>query len=171
MTDRENHEREDHEQAETPTSGSPSRRHFMVGGAALGAFGALSGRKAGRLTSAQARLLDKATAASAASGASIMDVKHVVILMQENRSFDHYFGTLSGVRGFSDPRAHADRRRADPHGVRPVRYKPGPAWTPRLPAAVPTQRPAAENGQTTNDITHAGARSTRAGTPAPWTRS
>ena len=32
-----------------------------------------------------------------------MDVEHVVILMQENRSFDHYFGTLSGVRGFSDP--------------------------------------------------------------------
>ena len=23
--------------------------------------------------------------------------------MQENRSFDHYFGTLSGVRGFNDP--------------------------------------------------------------------
>ncbi len=36
---------------------------------------------------------------------SIMDVEHVVILMQENRSFDHYFGTLRGVRGFSDPRA------------------------------------------------------------------
>jgi phospholipase C len=33
---------------------------------------------------------------------SIMDVEHVVILMQENRSFDHYFGTLNGVRGFSD---------------------------------------------------------------------
>ena len=33
---------------------------------------------------------------------SIADVKHVVILMQENRSFDHYFGTLSGVRGFGD---------------------------------------------------------------------
>jgi phospholipase C len=29
-------------------------------------------------------------------------VKHVVVLMQENRSFDHYFGTLSGVRGFGD---------------------------------------------------------------------
>jgi phospholipase C len=29
-------------------------------------------------------------------------VKHVVIVMQENRSFDHYFGTLSGVRGFGD---------------------------------------------------------------------
>lgn len=35
---------------------------------------------------------------------TIHDVEHVVILMQENRSFDHYFGTLRGVRGFSDPR-------------------------------------------------------------------
>jgi phospholipase C len=32
----------------------------------------------------------------------IRDVEHIVILMQENRSFDHYFGTLSGVRGFGD---------------------------------------------------------------------
>ncbi|MET0794475.1 MAG: phospholipase C, phosphocholine-specific [Polyangiaceae bacterium] len=36
---------------------------------------------------------------------SIEDVEHIVILMQENRSFDHYFGTLRGVRGFGDPRA------------------------------------------------------------------
>ncbi|KVT78855.1 phospholipase C, phosphocholine-specific [Burkholderia territorii] len=35
---------------------------------------------------------------------TIQDVKHVVILMQENRSFDHYLGTLRGVRGFGDPR-------------------------------------------------------------------
>ncbi|GAB1640601.1 phosphocholine-specific phospholipase C [Krasilnikovia sp. MM14-A1259] len=34
---------------------------------------------------------------------SIADVEHVIILMQENRSFDHYFGTLRGVRGFADP--------------------------------------------------------------------
>lgn len=33
---------------------------------------------------------------------TIQDVEHVVILMQENRSFDHYFGTLKGVRGFGD---------------------------------------------------------------------
>ncbi|MFL6606308.1 MAG: phosphocholine-specific phospholipase C [Steroidobacteraceae bacterium] len=33
---------------------------------------------------------------------TIRDVQHVVILMQENRSFDHYFGTLPGVRGFGD---------------------------------------------------------------------
>ena len=36
---------------------------------------------------------------------SIHDVKHIVILMQENRSFDHYFGCLRGVRGFGDPRS------------------------------------------------------------------
>src|SRR5262245_19368628 len=36
---------------------------------------------------------------------TIQDVKHVVILMQENRPFDHHFGTIGGVRGFSDPRA------------------------------------------------------------------
>jgi DNA-binding CsgD family transcriptional regulator len=34
---------------------------------------------------------------------SIRDVEHVVFLMQENRSFDHYFGTLRGVRGFGEP--------------------------------------------------------------------
>src|SRR5580698_9370428 len=35
---------------------------------------------------------------------TIQDVQHVVILMQENRSFDHYFGSMRGVRGFNDPR-------------------------------------------------------------------
>ena len=37
--------------------------------------------------------------------AKLSDIEHFVILMQENRSFDHYFGTLSGVRGYSDPTA------------------------------------------------------------------
>lgn len=36
---------------------------------------------------------------------TIQDVEHIVILMQENRPFDHHFGTLRGIRGFSDPRA------------------------------------------------------------------
>src|ERR1700729_2688051 len=36
---------------------------------------------------------------------TIRDVEHIVILMQENNSFDKYFGTMRGVRGFSDPRA------------------------------------------------------------------
>ena len=33
---------------------------------------------------------------------TIRDVEHVVILMKENRSFDHYYGTLGGIRGFND---------------------------------------------------------------------
>src|SRR3712207_66684 len=48
--------------------------------------------------------LDKAVAIPANNRTgSIADVEHVIFLMQENRSFDHYFGTLRGVRGFADP--------------------------------------------------------------------
>jgi phospholipase C len=48
----------------------------------------------------------KAVAAGPPQGSgSLQDIKHVVILTQENRSFDHYFGTLPGVRGFSGPTA------------------------------------------------------------------
>src|ERR1700733_15385913 len=78
-----------------------TRRAFMVGGAAAAIGAAAVGRiHPDKITDEQARLIDKVTAA--ATSASLSDVKHVVILMQENRSFDHYFGTLSGVRGFSD---------------------------------------------------------------------
>jgi phospholipase C len=47
----------------------------------------------------------RALAVGPSKGGSLSDIKHVVILMQENRSFDHYFGTLPGVRGFGDPTA------------------------------------------------------------------
>ncbi len=35
---------------------------------------------------------------------SLADIEHVIVFMQENRSFDHYFGMLPGVRGYGDPR-------------------------------------------------------------------
>ena len=38
-------------------------------------------------------------------GSTYKDAEHIVILMQENRSFDHAMGSLQGVRGFNDPRA------------------------------------------------------------------
>src|ERR1700750_2214203 len=38
------------------------------------------------------------------AGTTFIDAEHIVILMQENRSFDHCYGTLQGVRGFNDPR-------------------------------------------------------------------
>jgi phospholipase C len=46
-----------------------------------------------------------ALSASSTSVPPISEIKHVVVLMQENRSFDHYFGAMPGVRGFSDPQA------------------------------------------------------------------
>ncbi|MFC0545405.1 alkaline phosphatase family protein [Kutzneria chonburiensis] len=44
-------------------------------------------------------------AVAARGPATLGDIKHIVVLMQENRSFDHYFGTMPGVRGFDDPHA------------------------------------------------------------------
>jgi phospholipase C len=49
--------------------------------------------------------IQKALAIDAKTGSTYLDAEHVVFLMQENRSFDHCFGTLKGVRGFNDPRA------------------------------------------------------------------
>src|SRR5215471_1266793 len=64
-----------------------TRRSFLAGTAAAAAFPSI----------------DRALAIPARyRTGTIKDVKHVVILMQENRSFDHYFGTLRGVRGFGD---------------------------------------------------------------------
>jgi phospholipase C len=69
-----------------------SRRTLLGSAAAVGAGSAL-----GLLP----LNVQRAMAASSA-GSSLSAVKHVVILMQENRSFDHYYGTLSGVRGYAD---------------------------------------------------------------------
>ena len=49
--------------------------------------------------------IERASAIDPPEGSSFLDAEHVVILMQENRSFDHAFGRLRGVRGFNDPRA------------------------------------------------------------------
>lgn len=36
------------------------------------------------------------------ANANLEDIRHIIIFMQENRAFDHYYGTLNGVRGFND---------------------------------------------------------------------
>ncbi len=64
------------------------RRRTVLGGAAAATL-------AGALASACAE------PARARKG-TIDDVEHVVVLMQENRSFDHYYGTMAGVRGYGD---------------------------------------------------------------------
>ncbi len=75
-----------------------SRRDFLrQAGAAAGATAAASLLPPG---------LREALAIPAAQvSGTIADVQHIVVLMQENRSFDHYFGAMRGVRGFDDPRA------------------------------------------------------------------
>ncbi|HEY4459278.1 MAG TPA: alkaline phosphatase family protein [Pseudonocardiaceae bacterium] len=88
----------------TPRSESgTTRRRFLQGaGVAAGAlvFGGIGAADA-----------SAATASAAGHGlpkgfrGDMSDLKHVVILMQENRSLDHYFGTLPGVRGFNDKQA------------------------------------------------------------------
>jgi phospholipase C len=89
-----------------------TRRRFLgATGATLGAAG----------IDLLPRSMRKALAASPASDlAHLREIEHVIILTQENRSFDHYFGTLSGVRGFDDPNAPTL-----PNG-RSVFYQPDP---------------------------------------------
>ncbi|WFD34153.1 phospholipase C [Malassezia cuniculi] len=50
-----------------------------------------------------------AGAAAAAAEEGLKKIEHIVLFMQENRAFDHYFGTMAGVRGFQDPNAHVSK--------------------------------------------------------------
>jgi phospholipase C len=105
--------------------------------------------KAGALAAGAAAapmLWARAGARGAAPRARLTDVEHVVILMQENRSFDHYFGTLRGVRGFSDP-----------HAVRSVfrQFDPDLVQNPQgyvLPYRFDTTT---TSGQSAHDLSHA----------------
>jgi phospholipase C len=63
---------------------------------------------------------------------TIGDVAHIVVLMQENRGFDHYFGTMPGVRGFGD--RFPIPLPADPDGT------PRTVWDQRDAAASPPRR-------------------------------
>ena len=75
-----------------------SRRRLLGSAAATGGMAAaisLLPANVGKALAAQAN--------TSARASRLRDVEHVVLIMQENRSFDHYFGTLAGVRGFADP--------------------------------------------------------------------
>jgi phospholipase C len=98
---------------------SAPRRRFLRAGAAAAAVSAIPASIARALAIPAARVTG-----------TIMDVEHVVILMQENRSFDHYFGTLNGVRGFGDPRPITRRN------GKPVWYQPSDDQGHVLPFAL-----------------------------------
>src|SRR5450756_616495 len=71
-----------------------SRRELLAGGlgiAGAGVLGACGNPGTGASPSAPVH-----------PGSDLGAVEHVVFLMQENRSFDHYYGAYPGVRGFDD---------------------------------------------------------------------
>ncbi len=73
-----------------------SRREFLQAAAVFGSSSALTGSLSESIL--------RAAAIDPNPGTTFMDADHIVVLMQENRSFDHAFGALRGVRGFRDPR-------------------------------------------------------------------
>ena len=158
--------RRDHQADPSPRPGAITRRDVLKVGAAAGVVGAagLVGAAGGGLRPEHARLIDTALANATSSG-SLKDVEHIVILMQENRSFDHYYGTMPGVRNFGDTAAYSS-------------YAGGPATNPStvfsqtmvdgsgkplytlasgeqfLDPFELVSNPPTVAGQTTNDITH-----------------
>ncbi|MCX5690439.1 MAG: phospholipase C, phosphocholine-specific, partial [Planctomycetota bacterium] len=77
---------------------STTRREFLRHATYLAGLGAVGG-------GGFPESIRRAMAIEPEAGSTFLDAQHVVILMQENRSFDHTFGTLRGVRGLNDPRA------------------------------------------------------------------
>jgi phospholipase C len=103
-----------------------------------------------RLRDLAGPVIERAHAVDPAGTGSLNDIEHFVLLMQENRSFDHHFGTMSGVRGFSDtsPASSAFRQ----YG-----YAPGTGVSPTgylNPFRLHARRGATLVGDAINDPTH-----------------
>ncbi|HEX3841501.1 MAG TPA: alkaline phosphatase family protein [Acidimicrobiales bacterium] len=158
----------DEQTGASPGPGAISRRDVLKAGAAAAAgvagVAGLVGAAGSGLRPEHARLIDSALANAASSG-TLKDVKHIVILMQENRSFDHYYGTMPGVRNFADTQSYSS-------------YAGGPSTNPStvfsqtmvdgtgkplyklasgeqfLDPFELVSNPPTVAGQTTNDITH-----------------
>ncbi|GAA5180349.1 alkaline phosphatase family protein [Rugosimonospora acidiphila] len=86
--------------ASKPWHAKISRRGFIGTGLALAGAAGFNGYLPDSLLQAAS-----ASAATKKGSFDLSQVKHVVFLMQENRSFDHYFGAYPGVAGFSDRHA------------------------------------------------------------------
>lgn len=130
-----------------------SRREFIKkAGLLAGSFG---------LFSSLPQSIQAALKIDPAAGSTYLDAEHIVMVMQENRSFDHSFGSLRGVRGFNDPRA------LQLHNTNPVwlqsyangdTYVPArldiknsnAAWTQDLPHSWENQIRAWNNGRFNN---------------------
>ncbi len=116
-----------------------TRRQLLAAGVATGAGALLAGCSRGGVVSKAASVCP--------SGSSLNAIEHVIILMQENRSFDNYFGSYRGVRGFDD----------HPAGQLGVFSQLDPANTDRAPVGrlLPWHLDTrTSNAECTNDLTH-----------------
>ena len=121
-----------------------NRRQFLGATGAAGLLAA-SPRPAG--ATALDAVLRAATACPPGPAGGLADVGHVVILMHENRSFDHILGTYRGVRGFSDHPAGDLGAFAQPYAAN--------ATKPPVGRLVPFHfDTATSDAACTNDITH-----------------
>jgi phospholipase C len=150
LTSEQGQEPEEVGKASGPLGPKVSRRRFLQAGVATGIAGVA-------LSSGAGGLIEAAAAQAPAGGGTLKDIEHVVILMQENRSFDHYFGTLSGTRGFADKRVIDQSVHGKKHPIfDQFGYAPGVGVDPSgyLQPFHLASDPPREDGQTTNDITH-----------------
>jgi len=121
-----------------------SRRQVLGAGLVAGA-GALASCSSGKKgpSSTASTVVAAPTTTCPPLKTQLAQIEHVVILIQENRSFDHYFGTYRGVRGFDD----------HPSGGNGTFAQVAPAGGSGvvLPFHLDT---ATTNASCTNDITH-----------------
>lgn len=120
---------------------SVDRRRGVTRRQALGAAAAGVGMLAYESVRAKQAIAQLATLGPTCG--SLNDIEHVIFFIQENRSFDHYFGTYKGVRGYSDPNAMP--------GVFDQQGYPAAGYGGEL---LPFHIDQAKNGQCTHDITH-----------------
>jgi phospholipase C len=112
--------------------------------------GAAGGAALGATALAYNSLIARALASSPTCPSSLNEIEHFVILIQENRSFDHYFGSYRGVTGFADPHALALH---DGSGLS-VFAQPGYPGGYKGGHLYPFHIDTYTNGECTNDINH-----------------
>lgn len=116
-----------------------SRREFLAKAASATSVGAAM--------SLAGPVIEKAYGAGPCSG-HLTDIEHFVLLMQENRSFDHYFGTLSGTNGFNTPSPLFQQK-----GWNPMTQTIDPSGT-TIPYRFDTTRGPLLDGECVNDPGH-----------------
>jgi phospholipase C len=122
-----------------------SRRDLLRAGGAAG----IGLAAAGRASYAQAAA---SQAAVACTPKQLSQIEHIVFFMQENRSFDHYFGSYPGVRGFDDRTAPGGAAAfKQPYTTATPTGYPNPMLPFHLDTAVSLPP---KQGECTNDIEH-----------------